>query len=248
MAEIGESAYIPSGGDTPLLDLANNDVVISAVYAGSSGGGGGGSVTVEEADGSPSVAASKIIVPNGALSVSGSNATLKLADVLIESGSLSSAQADIVISSIPSGFRALKLLLSVRGTDSAAQRIVVQPNSDSASSSYRGDALAVQGTVVSSANNKNHGTLCSYLFATGSSSLADSFSILELEIFDYDDTSKLKRSKHSGSYLAADATNGEASVFGSCTWLSTAAITSLRIALAAGNLAAGTEYSLYGLY
>lgn len=43
--------------------------------ASSGGGGGGGSLTVEEVDGSPTVAATKLKFPNGTLSVLGAEAT-----------------------------------------------------------------------------------------------------------------------------------------------------------------------------
>lgn len=61
-------------GDTTLSQ--GGGVTVDTGNSGSTGGGGGSSLTVQEVDGSPTVVATEIDVPNGSLTVAGTVATL----------------------------------------------------------------------------------------------------------------------------------------------------------------------------
>jgi hypothetical protein len=69
-----------AGAEPDLGTPAADDYVLSSSAAGvrawvPQSGGGGGALTIEELDGSPSVAATKLVLPNGTLSVTGTEAT-----------------------------------------------------------------------------------------------------------------------------------------------------------------------------
>ena len=155
----------------------------------------------------------------------------------IASTTLSSAQADVTFSSIPSGFRDLVLIWNGRMVSSGdAVRIFV--NSD-VNSNYSSVWMTGTGSGNGASSSESTagfrvGGASVGLTTTGSDTII-------FQLMDYSVTDKHKSSltRYSGANTEVVALAGR--------WANTAAVTTLRIAGVVGNFAAGSTFALYGV-
>ena len=213
---------------------------------------GGGGLTIEEVDGSPTVAATKFVLPNGTLGVVGTVATYTPAGgggatTLLDSGTLG-VDGAISLASISGSYRHLRLMLSLRTTQAVAQSSArVYLNNDTTAANYHGQRLALQAGSFASNNNGASATVAT-LLVPGASAAANSYGGGDLNLYDYAGA-RLKAVFWTGSYYqtAADGTGATIAQFGNGVWLATAAITRIDVVAGSGSLAAGSTWALYGL-
>lgn len=168
---------------------------------------------------------------------------------LLASGGLTADAATIDITGIPGTSEHLKLVLSLRGTTSTTSvTMLLRVNGDTTAANYRGSRAAIQGGTFYHAQNA--GSAASIVYScevTDSAALANSFTGYEVTFWEYASTSKVKTARNHGGYCQATATANYLTYDSIGIWNSTSAITRLTISLAAGNIAAGSTWSLYGL-
>lgn len=153
----------------------------------------------------------------------------------IASTTLSSAASSITLSSIPSGFTDLRLVIALR--DATSGYGLLRVNGDSGGN-YSRTVLRGDGSAPSSFRSSN----ITEFYCKGSTA-ANSFALTTLDFMSYANTSVFK------TILAADAgfdSQVERTVY---LWRSTAAITSIALlsVTAGATLAAGSTVALYGI-
>ena len=155
--------------------------------------------------------------------------------------SLGSAAATVSLSSIPSTYTDLKLIINITPSVSTAT-INIRFNTDSATN-YSFRYLAGNGTAASSGSTQS---FASIKLGAGLVNPSTSYPyIRDVDIFNYASTSTYK------TILSKAATDingsGETSVIVGL-WRSTAAITSIDLTSNGnGNWAAGSTFALYGI-
>lgn len=168
--------------------------------------------------------------------------------VLITSSAQSGTTTTIVFSSIPNTYRHLLVLASGRsdGGASVGVNTLVQFNADTGAN-Y--DVVAPQlQNVTYQANTAAGGTSIMAGIIPWSSSTALNAGWTQVLIFNYRDNSLFKTCRVEGASIGA-TTAGTTFVWRMAggLWRSTASITTVSIALSAGNWATGSFASLYGL-
>jgi hypothetical protein len=216
-------------------------------------GGGGGTLTVEEVDGTPSVAATKLILPNGTVSVSGTEATytpagggggavVQLGEVVVGAG----GAASIAFSSISSSYRNLRLVLSVRGDTAALTTGVSLRFNGDTGANYDGQVGSLYGGGSLNTFDTIAGTSMPVGLAAAGTAPANTFSPLEILLHDYANTTTHKGVRSHAGYKQANSTNSTVTSMGTGTWRSTSAINAITLLPTAGNFAQYTVATLYG--
>ena len=162
----------------------------------------------------------------------------------IASTTLSSNTADVTFSSIPGTYEHLQLRMFVRGNRSANwQWIYAQFNSDTGSNYAYSRLYGANSTA--SADKATAQTFAPLGFSTSNNSTANCFGVSVVDILDYASTDKYTTIR---SICGQDQnnTNGTVYLF-SDLWLSTSAITSIRLYPVTDNWVAGSVFALYGL-
>ena len=153
----------------------------------------------------------------------------------IATTTLGSAAASYTFSSIPSTYTDL-ILVSNFAVTTASANVYGQLNGDTATN-YSDTWLRGDGTTASSFRDTSTAQ-----FWFSSSSYATSANPMHISHFqNYANTTTYK------TVLIRDNNAGGAVGGGVALWRSTAAITSIKIHTSAGNLAAGSTFTLYGL-
>jgi hypothetical protein len=207
-------------------------------------GTGGGTLTVEEVDGTPSVAATKLILPNGTVSVTGTEATYTPsgggggAVTLIASQTVSgSAVAAVTFSSIPSTYKNLRLTWRARTTDAGAQQLRLRLNSDTSTSDYEYDIYGGGFGEFSSttAGYQRIGPI------PGSGATAAEASAGRVEVLYYASASYRKK-------VLYQCQRGDSNALevGGGNWKQTAAVDTLTLSALAGNLDLDSTFDLWG--
>jgi len=241
-ATYGDSTHVPQ------IAVDAKGRITSASNVAISGGGGGSSITIEEVDGSPTESApTKLIFPNGTLSVASHEVTYTPAGggggggvTLISEVLLGSDQATITFSSIPNTYRHLKLIAMGRLTEATSDDYVyIQFNSDTGSN--YDEARGVNGSY-GSAFAQTKARLNEWPGTTGPSDCAGEF---ELLIPYYANTTFQKTAR----LIGGAKTGGSTLLIRDHTihWRSTSAISSITLLLASDNFLTGSIFSLYGL-
>lgn len=160
-----------------------------------------------------------------------------LATVTVPSGGVSS----VTFSSIPTGYTHLQLR-TFGGTSSAGSDPYVQFNGDTGAS-YSSHLL--YGTGSSAASYFNGASATSMPWLIGNSyGTANAFGVSVVDILDYANTNKYKTCRGLYGY---DTNGGGQMNLSSGLWMSTSAITSIKITSTAGNLIQYSSYALYGV-
>ena len=153
----------------------------------------------------------------------------------------SGGQATITFSSIPSTYKHLQLRCLARGsTGTLDAQSVMRLNSDSATN-YSYHRIYGDGTAGSDgAANQTHGMAG---INAGASSLANTFAVAVVDIFDYANTDKYKTVR----VLTGYDQNGSGAVYlWSNSWRSTSAVSSITITTSA-NFSQYSSFALYGI-
>lgn len=250
MTTAGDLIVGDTGGTPDRLGVGSEDdvlTIVSGVPAWAAPSGGGGAMTVEEVDGSPTdPAVTKLVFPNGSVSIASHVATITPAIVKLAETVLGSPAGSVTFGSIPGTYRHLRLVCSVRGTTAASFVAVnMNFNSDSGANYDRQFTYGSAGTAGASEAIGTTG-MDSIIRATAASSTANAFAGTDLTIYDYagaqhknvSGTAIEPRNAAGGSVYALTMTG---------RWRSTSAITQIDISPASGNFDTGCVFTLYGL-
>lgn len=258
------------GGNGALHNMADGATITAATAgtANTGGGGGGGGIIGSQAQGLNGGSGVVILsypstfdIRNGAgltytTSVVGSNkvtvftagtgniqfaAAANSSFVLLETVTLTSAQASVEFTNLNSKYAALGYQhLQVRASHiqtTSGETALMQFNGDTASN-YRVHALRGNGSSVSSADYGSRGSLVVGVDVP-STSIPAAF---VCDILDPFETTKTKTVKSFAGY----GSGGNVNLY-SGFWNNTSALTSVKVLASSGNLGTSTRISLYGL-
>jgi hypothetical protein len=157
-----------------------------------------------------------------------------------------SGQASVEFTSIPATYNHLQIRGIGRTADAVGVRdAVIQFNSDTGANYARHWLYTFDGGTPGSLNSTSATSYgWGYMPGTSSGSSAVSGSIID--ILDYANTNKFKTVRTLTGNEQYSAGNSVA-LFTSGVWLSTSAITSIKIFLTSGNVAQYSSYALYGI-
>lgn len=161
-----------------------------------------------------------------------SGAYESIATVTVGSGGV----ADIEFTSIPSTYKHLQVRFLARSSGSPDTK--AQYNGDTTTSNYRSHLLYGDGSTVTSATIANTGYV-GYI-----ATAASTFGASVVDVLDYADTNKYKTVRSLSGY---DANGSGYAILYSHLWLSTAAISSLKIYPDSGNFTQYSSFALYGV-
>jgi hypothetical protein len=150
---------------------------------------------------------------------------------------------DVTFLSIPSTFKHLQIRGIMRNTASNDYTLRAQFNSDT-SANYARHTLKGNGTAASALGEANQSYMTLDEMSPLSSNTANTFGAIVWDVLDYADTNKFKTSRILGGF---DANGVGRILFDSALWRSTSAVTSVKIYMAADNLAQYSSFALYGI-
>jgi hypothetical protein len=159
----------------------------------------------------------------------------------ISTVTVSSAQATITFSSIPSTYKHLQVRGISRLTGGTLPGIDMQLNSDTGAN-YFDHILRGNGTTVTSGADTSV-TAMNIVTSAGGAQTASVFTGFVLDILDYANTSKNKTAR---SLNGADFNGTGWLDFRSGAWNSTAAVNAIKFS-GASNFDVGTTFALYGI-
>jgi hypothetical protein len=156
---------------------------------------------------------------------------------------LGSAAASITFSSIPSTYRHLRLVLSVRGDTAATQIVVYMRINSDATSNYQYQSMEGNGASFGGGRVTTQ-TEATVMTAPAATALASLFAAGDIVLPAYKATDKYKSwvSSHAGT----NTTSGVMASVYTGYWASTVAVTAITLFPSAGNFATGTTVTLYG--
>jgi hypothetical protein len=164
----------------------------------------------------------------------------------ISSATLGAPAANLDITSIPGTFTSLELHALVRSDQGASSNTALTFNGDSAAHYDRQTSGANATSGIAAAGTAESGILSILYAITGTT--ASVFTTLRVVIPFYSGTTAFKNCFISSTEFQTLGTGATYEVDNSgFLWRSTAAITRITIAPAAGNWIAGSAYALYGL-
>jgi len=155
---------------------------------------------------------------------------------------LSASAASITFAGIPSGYKHLQIR-NLSRTDRAVTYTsnIIRLNGDTTNSNYSQHELFGNGSTVSTGGG---GSSPIYSLIPGTSTTASVFEGEVIDILDYANTSKNKTVRILSGYDG----NGSGSIFfGSGSWMSTSAVTSITFTATSGNIVANSQFALYGV-
>jgi hypothetical protein len=160
----------------------------------------------------------------------------------------SNGTTSITFSSIPQTFKSLQVRSIARDTSTGgydAIAVGIRPNSDSGLNYAIHDLRGDGSTVTADGYTGQPQTLGRRAAVRSGSSNTNTYGAMILDIIDYASTTKYKTLK----IISGGDVNGTggAIALSSGLWLSTDAITSLRIAADYTAFASGTTFALYGI-
>ncbi len=163
-----------------------------------------------------------------------------IATVTVGSG----GAANVEFTSIGTTWTHLQIRSLVRTTEAATGTVsYLQFNSDTTSGNYYGHGLYGTGAAVT-AYALDGSYYASLSIHSGSSATASVFGAGVIDILDYRNANKYKTVRNLSGY----DNNGSGQVrFASGLWMSTSAITSIKIVPNSGNFAQYSHFALYGI-
>jgi hypothetical protein len=179
----------------------------------------------------------------GIMASSASNANLAGDYESIATINGTGSSGSITFSSIPSTYKHLQIRGIARSTEAVTSNLqYMQINGDSAVN-YSSHQLIGNGTAASAVAY----TAVGWMYGTeipANSALANTYNNFVIDILDYADTNKYKTIRTLGGMDL----NGSGSIrLTSGSWRNTAAVTSFRIFLGAGNFPTASSFALYGI-
>jgi hypothetical protein len=165
----------------------------------------------------------------------------------IATANITSAQATVEFTSIPTNFKHLQVRIFSANT-SAAYYMQMQFNSSTADYNWHGlwGGGDGNGTLTSIYNTSPSACLVGVNSATSVNSSVRCAAIVD--ILDYRDTNKFKTTRSFYGYNSNTTDSGQQHIgIFSATWRNTSAITSIKFLSADGNFPANSHYALYGI-
>jgi hypothetical protein len=156
---------------------------------------------------------------------------------VIASGNITPGSASVLISSIPATYNNLQLIVRDQYITSAASALTFRLNDDSTSGNYSNYCINAQSTSVV-LNTGSQTKILTFLEATSD---LNTFAVLNIP--DY--TNSMNKYYNWGTSRTSPTNTGNASGFG--TYITTSAISSIRIGNDNGNDFSGGSYILYGV-
>jgi hypothetical protein len=222
---------------------------------------GGGTGHVIEDEGTPLTARSKLNFVGAGVAVTddsgddasvvtisggGGGGTTYVGSMVPVDEEILGAPAASVTLTVPSGYRDMVLKWTARGTDGSAQLVRARFNGDTGTS-YDWNLSYHTGTSVASQNSGTGATSLHAGAVPPSGSPAGSLGSGEMTIFDYAGTTLHKSAVQNTGRKDSAAAGGLTGIVIYGVWRNTAAITSITLFPDAGNFAAGSKFTLYGL-
>jgi hypothetical protein len=164
--------------------------------------------------------------------------------ILLERTELNASAASVTFANIPqTGYTDLKIVASIRGTD-ANNYVNNRITFNGSTSGYTSKLLYGLGSSTGSLNNSVTNAVDFSSYGTGSSATANTFGNTEIYIPNY--TSSNNKSISVDAVSENNATTAIAALTAGL-WSNSAAITSITITPAVGNIDANSTFSLYGI-
>ena len=148
----------------------------------------------------------------------------------------SGGASDVTFSSIPSTFTHLQIRFLARSSGSPDTQ--VQYNGDTTSSNYRSHLLYGDGSSATAS------TLANSAYVGYIATASNTFGVSVVDVLDYASTSKYKTVRTLAGY---DANGSGYAILYSHLWLSTSAISSLKIYPNSGTFSQYSQFALYGI-
>jgi hypothetical protein len=216
-------------------------------FAEVGGGGGGGTLTVAEVDGTPSVSATTLQFPNGTLSDEGGGVARYHADtVLLDRQAVGAGGSASVTLTPGSGYHSLEIHGLIRGEASQSSvSLYVRFNADTGTnydSLFQG--MYSDGTRDDFGWDGGSAMEVGYVMADTAPAGAATHVTLKIPAYRNTTFHKGVTSHMGGREFAAAA--GYRSDAGAGSWRNTAAVTSVTLLLATGDIAEGSEVLLFG--
>jgi hypothetical protein len=163
----------------------------------------------------------------------------------IATNTLSSSQASITFSSIPSTYKHLQVrCISKADQAGNGYSLIVSANSDTTVANYYSHYLEGTGSSANAYGYQNQGGAYIIGGSTGQGTDSNWFGATIFDILDYKETTKNKTFRS----LTGHDRNGNGTItLCSAAWFNTNAITSLTISLAGANTVAKSQFALYGI-
>jgi len=160
----------------------------------------------------------------------------------IATTTLSTTTATIEFTSIPQTYEHLQIRLFARTTGSNIQSYAsIQFNSDTTGSNYYSHYIQADGSTVAAGPNANNSIHYDIAGANANTSV---FGAIIFDILDYSNTNKYKTTRA----LGGTDNNGSGRMnLTSGLWMSTSAISSIKLTPFAGSFAQYSQAALYGI-
>lgn len=159
---------------------------------------------------------------------------------------LSASTSSITFSGIPSGYKHLQIRYTAKTSRSALNDYAkLEINGDTTTSNYRSHSLNAGGSAVYAENHANAIELGGFPGNTN----ASMFGVGIMDFLDYANVTKNKTIRSLEGYDQNSASTGAAWIgLDSGLWMSTAAITSIKITPGTGpNFVQYSQFALYGI-
>jgi hypothetical protein len=160
---------------------------------------------------------------------------------------LSSAASDITFTSIPGTYRHLQIRGIARDENTGSltnQPLAIEFNSDTGANYTIHNLLGNGSTASADGNTGQNYSLIQRATVSSGSSNTNIYGVSITDIHDYASTSKYKTMRAFGG---GDMNGSGLVALSSGLWLSTSAITSIKIYRLGYNLSSGTQFALYGI-
>jgi hypothetical protein len=158
----------------------------------------------------------------------------------IATTTVTTATASYTFSSIPSTYTDLILVSNARSTRSATDdSLYMRVNSDTATN-YSVTTMKGNGSSAQSDRSTSISSAYVALNINASSTTSSTFTPVLINLMNYSSTSTYK------TFLSRESYTAEVAVIASL-WRSTAAISTIQVFCAIGNIEVGTTFTLYGV-
>ena len=163
----------------------------------------------------------------------------------IATTTLSTSTADITFSNIPGVYEHLQIRGITFGTAAPSGSMLFQMNSDT-SSNYRSHLLGGNGSVATGYGNPSAETSGRFYGYYDNLSNTSFPLVFIMDILDYSNTNKYKTVRTLSGMDKNGANYGEVFLYSSF-WMSTSAVTSIKLFCGGQNLGNNTQFALYGI-